>query len=55
MVHASELEFLRFFYREAKQGMGCAWEDIYDAIKHQFMDNHNCLLPEGYGREEGYL
>lgn len=47
-----ELNFLRFFYNEAQNGMGPASDDIYQMIKDAWTDAGN-VLPEGYGEEDG--
>lgn len=47
-----ELAFLRFFYREAHNGMGPASGDIYQMIKEAWVDAGE-TLPEDYEEEDG--
>lgn len=47
-----ELNFLRYFYSQAENGMGPASDDIYQMIKDAWTDAGN-TLPEGYGEEDG--
>ncbi|MDO7847673.1 hypothetical protein Q5H92_14990 [Hymenobacter sp. M29] len=50
MAQATELEYLKFFFREAD--FGPADSDIRDLINERFEDTTGKDLPEGYGREE---
>lgn len=45
----NELEFLRYFYAHADEGMGPASDDIYDMIKQNWRDDGH-VIPVGYGR-----
>lgn len=47
----AELEFLRFFYSEARYAMGPADSDIYDMIKEDFVKGGG-VLPKDYALEE---
>ncbi len=51
--HASELEFLRYFYDHVDHALGPASDYIYDYIKQDFKQETGKLLPvEYYDREE---
>jgi hypothetical protein len=44
----NELEFLRYFYERARDGMGPADSEIYDMIKQDYVDKYGVPLPIGY-------
>lgn len=43
-----ELEFLRYFYKRAREAMGPADDDIYDMIKMDYVHAEGGILPEDY-------
>lgn len=43
-----ELEFLRFFYEAVDDALGPASDDIYCMLKQEWVEEHECRLPEGY-------
>ena len=49
MTQATELEFLRYFYKAAGDAFGPADADVYDCIKQNFVKVSHKTLPEGYG------
>lgn len=46
-----ELEWLRFFYSEARYAMGPADSDIYSQIKKDYQEEGK-ILPEEYAEED---
>lgn len=49
-----ELEFLRYFYDNAKCGMGPADSDIYAYIKEEYIERTGKALPRRYRIEDDY-
>lgn len=46
-----ELDWLRYFYSQAKHGMGPASDDIYSMIKEQYIADGD-VLPKSYLEDE---
>lgn len=46
-----ELDWLRYFYSQAKHGMGPASSDIYEMIKEQYIADGD-VVPKSYLEDE---
>jgi hypothetical protein len=47
-MRATELEYLQYFYDAAGDCFGPADDDVYEAIKQNFVKHKGKELPEGY-------